>query len=90
MLSWIGIDQSMQMRETSRDADKKLHVNNYLNLHPHGDNAAYEAAVFMAQAWKKNNPLLEISGNGGSITGDVWASSRYTEVLLTPLGVSGY
>jgi DNA gyrase subunit A len=88
MLSWIGIDQSMQMRETSRDADKKLHVNNYLNLHPHGDNAAYEAAVFMAQAWKKNNPLLEISGNGGSITGDVWASSRYTEVLLTPIGAS--
>ena len=42
MLNWIGIDQSMKMRETSRAADKKLQVNNYLEylierLHIHGE-----------------------------------------------------
>ena len=29
-LNWIGIDQSMKMKETSRAQDKKLAVNNYL------------------------------------------------------------
>lgn len=28
MLCWVGKDQPMKMRETSRDVDKKLHVNN--------------------------------------------------------------
>ena len=28
MLDWVGIDQQMQMRETSRGVDKKLHDNN--------------------------------------------------------------
>lgn len=28
MLGWVGIDQPMKMRETSRGVDKKLHVNN--------------------------------------------------------------
>lgn len=32
MLNWIGIDQSMKMRETSRAVDKKLQVNNKLNV----------------------------------------------------------
>ena len=30
MLSWVGNDQPMKMRETSRDWDKKLNVNNNL------------------------------------------------------------
>ena len=30
MLNWIGIDQLMKMRETSRGEDKKLHDNNKL------------------------------------------------------------
>ena len=30
MLNWVGIDQPMKMRETSRGVDKKLHVNNNL------------------------------------------------------------
>ena len=30
MLNWIGIDQSMKMKETSREQDKKLVVNNNL------------------------------------------------------------
>lgn len=31
MLYWVGKDQSMKMRETSRAQDKKLVVNNYQN-----------------------------------------------------------
>jgi hypothetical protein len=31
MLSWVGNDQLMKMRETSRAVDKKLQVNNTLN-----------------------------------------------------------
>ena len=30
MLNWVGNDQPMKMRETSRAIDKKLWVNNYL------------------------------------------------------------
>lgn len=30
MLSWVGIDQPMKMRETSRAVDKKLQDNNNL------------------------------------------------------------
>lgn len=33
-LNWIGIDQSMKMRETSRAVDKELLVNNDLFLNP--------------------------------------------------------
>ena len=29
MLDWVGVDQPMKMRETSRGVDKKLHGNNY-------------------------------------------------------------
>ena len=29
MLDWVGIDQPMKMRETSRGVDKKLHGNNF-------------------------------------------------------------
>ena len=32
MLAWVGINQPMKMRETSRGVDKKLHVNNKLFL----------------------------------------------------------
>lgn len=28
MLGWVGIDQPMKMKETSRGVDKKLHDNN--------------------------------------------------------------
>lgn len=36
MLNWNRIDYSMKMRETSRAIDKKLQVNNYLNIDEDG------------------------------------------------------
>ena len=53
--------------------------------HPHGDIAAYETLVRMAQDFSMNHTLVEGQGNMGSIDGDRPASQRYTEVRLTKL-----
>src|SRR6187455_3292739 len=53
--------------------------------HPHGDVAAYEAMVRMAQEFSLRYPLVQGEGNFGSIDGDGAAAYRYTEVRLTPL-----
>ena len=52
------------------------------NFHPHGDAAIYEALVRMAQAFSLRNPLVEGSGNFGSLDGDGAAAMRYTECRL--------
>ena len=90
MLCWVGNNQPMKMRETSRGQDKKLGVNNYQRLNPHGDSSTYEAAIFMGQPWKRNSPLFAISGNYGNINGDSYAAMRYTECNLTALGCSAF
>lgn len=52
--------------------------------HPHGDTAAYEAIVNMAQPWKKNLTLADGQGNWGSIDEmSDYAAMRYTEVRMT-------
>ena len=53
--------------------------------HPHGDTAAYEAMVRLAQDFNLRYPLVDGSGNFGSIDGDNAAAMRYTEARLTPL-----
>ena len=50
--------------------------------HPHGDMAAYETLVRMAQDFSMNHMLVEGQGNMGSIDGDPPAAQRYTEVRL--------
>ena len=55
----------MQMRETSRVQDKKLVINNYSRLHPHGDTSIYEALVRMSQDFQLNVPLID--GHGKKI-----------------------
>ncbi|MGH7805668.1 MAG: DNA gyrase/topoisomerase IV subunit A, partial [Candidatus Binatia bacterium] len=50
--------------------------------HPHGDQAAYEAMVRMAQDFALRYPLIEGEGNFGSLDGDGPAAMRYTEVRL--------
>ncbi len=50
--------------------------------HPHGDAAAYETLVRMAQNFSMNYMLVEGQGNMGSIDGDPPAAQRYTEVRL--------
>ncbi len=52
--------------------------------HPHGDQAAYDALVRMAQQFSLRYPLIDGQGNFGSRDGDNAAAMRYTEARLTP------
>src|SRR5689334_24627269 len=52
------------------------------NYHPHGDAALYETLVRMAQPFSLRYPLVEGSGNFGSLDGDSAAAMRYTECRL--------
>jgi len=54
-------------------------------FHPHGDQAAYDALVRMAQGFAQRYPLIDGQGNFGSRDGDSAAAMRYTETRLTPL-----
>jgi len=53
--------------------------------HPHGDTAAYDTVVRMAQEFSLRYPLVDGQGNFGSIDGDNAAAMRYTEVRLQRL-----
>ncbi len=52
--------------------------------HPHGDSSVYDAMVRMAQDWSLRMPMVDGSGNFGSIDGDEAAAYRYTECRLAP------
>ncbi len=52
------------------------------NYHPHGDSALYETLVRMAQSFSLRYPLVDGSGNFGSLDGDSAAAMRYTECRL--------
>ena len=53
--------------------------------HPHGDTAAYETIVRMAQWWSLRYPLVDGQGNFGSMDGDGAAAQRYTEVRMAKI-----
>ena len=53
--------------------------------HPHGDSAAYDALVRMAQGFSQRYPLIDGQGNFGSRDGDGAAAMRYTEARLSPI-----
>jgi DNA gyrase subunit A len=53
--------------------------------HPHGDAAAYDSIVRLAQDFSLRYPLVDGQGNFGSIDGDSAAAMRYTEIRMTPL-----
>jgi DNA gyrase subunit A len=50
--------------------------------HPHGDSSVYDAMVRMAQDFSLRMPLVDGSGNFGSLDGDTAAAYRYTECRL--------
>jgi DNA gyrase subunit A len=52
------------------------------SYHPHGDAALYETLVRMAQPFSLRYPLVDGSGNFGSLDGDGAAAMRYTECRL--------
>jgi DNA gyrase subunit A len=55
------------------------------SYHPHGDAALYETLVRMAQPFSLRYPLVDGSGNFGSLDGDPAAAMRYTECRLSRL-----
>jgi DNA gyrase subunit A len=50
--------------------------------HPHGDTAAYDTIVRMAQSFSMRYPLVDGQGNFGSLDGDRAAAMRYTEIRM--------
>ena len=53
--------------------------------HPHGDTAAYDTIVRMAQEFSLRYMLVDGQGNFGSIDGDSAAAMRYTEVRMAKI-----
>jgi len=53
--------------------------------HPHGDTAAYDTVVRMAQDFSMRYPLIDGQGNFGSVDGDPPAAMRYTEIRMEKL-----
>ncbi len=56
--------------------------------HPHGDQAAYDALVRLAQDFAVRYPLVDGQGNFGNIDGDNAAAMRYTEAKLTDVAAA--
>ncbi len=50
--------------------------------HPHGDTAAYDTIVRMAQSFSMRYPLVDGQGSFGSLDGDSAAAMRYTEIRM--------
>ena len=50
--------------------------------HPHGDAAAYDAIVRLAQNFSMRYCLVDGQGNFGSVDGDPPAAMRYTEIRM--------
>jgi DNA gyrase subunit A len=55
-------------------------------FHPHGDAAAYDALVRLAQDFAMRYTLIDGQGNFGSIDGDPPAAYRYTECRMEKIG----
>ncbi len=53
--------------------------------HPHGNTAAYDTIVRMAQDFSMRYPLVDGQGNFGSIDNDPPAAMRYTEARMTKI-----
>lgn len=54
-------------------------------FHPHGDSAAYQTMVRMAQNFSMRYLLIDGHGNFGSVDGDSPAAMRYTEARLSKI-----
>ncbi len=75
----MGLSEAAKMRKSAAVVGEVIG-----KYHPHGDQAAYDALVRMAQDFSLRYPLVEGSGNFGSVDGDSPAAMRYTETRLSP------
>jgi DNA gyrase subunit A len=74
----MGLSASAKTRKSAAVVGEVLG-----NYHPHGDSAAYEAMVKMAQDFSIRYPLVIGQGNFGSVDGDSAAAMRYTEAKMS-------
>lgn len=74
----LGLDHNAKHRKCAKVVGDAM-----ANYHPHGDSSIYDALVRMAQPFSLRMPLIDGSGNFGSIDGDNAAAMRYTECRRT-------
>lgn len=89
-MSELGLKSTAKYKKSARTVGDVIG-----KFHPHGDSAAYEAMVLMAQPFSYRYPLIDGQGNWGSADDPKsFAAMRYTEsklarfaeVLLSELG----
>ncbi|MBC6904005.1 DNA topoisomerase IV subunit A [Saccharophagus sp. K07] len=79
-MSELGLKASAKYKKSARTVGDVIG-----KFHPHGDSAAYEAMVLMAQPFSFRYPLIDGQGNWGSQDDPKsFAAMRYTEAKLTP------
>ena len=78
-MSELGLKASAKFKKSARTVGDVIG-----KFHPHGDSAAYEAMVLMAQNFNYRYPLVDGQGNWGSPDDPKsFAAMRYTESRLT-------
>ncbi|TDG15608.1 DNA topoisomerase IV subunit A [Seongchinamella unica] len=78
-MSELGLKASAKFKKSARTVGDVIG-----KFHPHGDSAAYEAMVLMAQNFSYRYPLVDGQGNWGSPDDPKsFAAMRYTESRLT-------
>ena len=78
-MSELGLKASAKFKKSARTVGDVIG-----KFHPHGDAAAYEAMVLMAQSFSYRYPLIDGQGNWGSPDDPKsFAAMRYTESRLT-------
>jgi len=79
-MSELGLKAGAKYKKSARTVGDVIG-----KFHPHGDSAAYEAMVLMAQPFSYRYPLVDGQGNWGSPDDPKsFAAMRYTESKLTP------
>jgi topoisomerase-4 subunit A len=78
-MSELGLKAGAKYKKSARTVGDVIG-----KFHPHGDGAAYEAMVLMAQSFSFRYPLVDGQGNWGSPDDPKsFAAMRYTESKLT-------
>lgn len=78
-MSELGLKATAKFKKSARTVGDVIG-----KFHPHGDSAAYEAMVLMAQPFSYRYPLIDGQGNWGSPDDPKsFAAMRYTESRLT-------
>ena len=78
-MSELGLNAAAKFKKSARTVGDVIG-----KFHPHGDSAAYEAMVLMAQPFSHRYPLVNGQGNWGSSDDPKsFAAMRYTESKLS-------